>query len=338
MISGIVLAGFGSSALIFTSIGDYIINPDSVKPNSQGFFPKEIADRVSDFIFTLMIIFSVAGSISCLLIFPYQKEETDAKASLIDEQESESESTTIQVASTPVEESFMKALCSKPFFMLTAMSFCTMFYVYMITNTNRTFASTLSQSLLATMSKVYALTNGGCRILWGSLLDKFGFKPLYITALCLQLVSSASVYFVSEIGALYFIANIMAAVTFAGHTSLMPPTMTKVFGIKNSAELYSLAACVVAVGSILGPVLAKFVVHAKSDYLILYMAGLGFTVISLTLCILFREEPFQYNNVTVNNSDMVYGKAAHAKEINSSDSEYEGRTTAISSDEKYMSS
>ena len=45
LISGIILFGYGLSALIFTWISDSIVNPTYQKVESNGFFAQEIADK-----------------------------------------------------------------------------------------------------------------------------------------------------------------------------------------------------------------------------------------------------------------------------------------------------
>jgi MFS transporter, OFA family, oxalate/formate antiporter len=75
LISGLIMTGFGLSSFIFTSIADFIINPNSQLANKDGFYPPEIAMRVYKFIFIEFIIMIIVGSFSVLMTFPNHDEK-----------------------------------------------------------------------------------------------------------------------------------------------------------------------------------------------------------------------------------------------------------------------
>ena len=56
------------------------------------------------------------------------------------------------------------------------------------------------------------------------------------------------------------------------------------------------AGIFVAMSGLMGPIIAKFVVHKKEDYLYLFIIGAGLCCISLIVCLLFKEERFKYGN------------------------------------------
>jgi uncharacterized membrane protein len=71
--------------------------------------------------------------------------------------------------------------------------------------------------------------------------------------------------------------------------------MYKVYGLKNSMHLLVFSSIVAGLSGLLGPILAKFVIKEKSDYLVLFMTGGVFTIISLLICYFFiSEEKFDY--------------------------------------------
>lgn len=50
LVSGIIVGGFGFSAMIFSTIGDMFMNPERILSEKIGddyFYPKKIADRVN---------------------------------------------------------------------------------------------------------------------------------------------------------------------------------------------------------------------------------------------------------------------------------------------------
>lgn len=74
VLGGIILSGYGLSALSFTSLADELVNPDGVKPDAEGFYPADIAENMHYFIFLELIIFVIMGTLGIILTFPYQKQ------------------------------------------------------------------------------------------------------------------------------------------------------------------------------------------------------------------------------------------------------------------------
>jgi len=113
--------------------------------------------------------------------------------------------------------------------------------------------------------------------------------------LSIEIIVSSTIYFISSNSTLYFIENLLSAICSAGNSALITPINSKVFGMKNSTEVYGYVCLFLAISAILGPVFAKFVVSQKSDYLVLYWAGALLAIISFIICSLFSEEVFDYN-------------------------------------------
>lgn len=75
LISGLILYGYGVSALVFTSISDSIINPDYEKSDPHsGFFSKEIANRTYQFILVLNVFLAVLSVFGYIMIFDYYRD------------------------------------------------------------------------------------------------------------------------------------------------------------------------------------------------------------------------------------------------------------------------
>ena len=71
LISGVILFGYGLSALIFTWVSASIVNPKFEKVSANGFFAPEIANRTYNFIFALNVILVAMSIIGYLMIFDY---------------------------------------------------------------------------------------------------------------------------------------------------------------------------------------------------------------------------------------------------------------------------
>jgi len=70
--------------------------------------------------------------------------------------------------------------------MMLLMILCSSGYGLFIASVFKSYASIdedaeFSDTLLTTIGSVGILMNGICRMFWATLMDKFGFKPIYIT-------------------------------------------------------------------------------------------------------------------------------------------------------------
>lgn len=89
------------------------------------------------------------------------------------------------------------ALHSKRFMQICIMFFFGTFYGLYIASTYKTSADTsvIPDSALTIAGSLGAVCNGGSRLLWASLLDKYRFKTVYAIIMCIQLVISATINF-----------------------------------------------------------------------------------------------------------------------------------------------
>ena len=90
LVFGIVASGSGLSASIFTPIADFlIINPDKIKTNAKGIYPKEVADRLKYFLYLATSLFILFGTIGTIGTFKYEEEESVENVSKIEADENE---------------------------------------------------------------------------------------------------------------------------------------------------------------------------------------------------------------------------------------------------------
>jgi nitrate/nitrite transporter NarK len=104
----------------------------------------------------------------------------------------------------------------------------------MTINVNRSFGdlNSIDPTLLSYMSKGFSLINGCTRVLWGILFDKISFKTLYTIICFMEIIANFSIYYVVSNQELYFVLNMIVALAFAGNTSLLPPLVSRKFGLK----------------------------------------------------------------------------------------------------------
>ena len=77
LVNGIIIGGLGLSSSVFTPLADYIINKDGKKPNNDGFYDKEISERLIYFLYSMIAIFILLGTCAVAFTFPYQQTYDD---------------------------------------------------------------------------------------------------------------------------------------------------------------------------------------------------------------------------------------------------------------------
>ena len=152
------------------------------------------------------------------------------------------------------------------------------------------------------MSKVSSFLNGLFRISWGLVFDWLGFKIPYLIAVINQIIVSSCFYFSTKNKYWSFTMNILENLTFSGHGTIAPPLITQIFGMKNAIILLGITGYYIGSCGFVGALIAKLIIKQRSDYLIVYLIGAGFAVISLIITIFMNGEKFPYtpkNRITI---------------------------------------
>ena len=103
LIFGICVAGLGLSSSILTPLADYfIVNPNKIGTDEDGYYPKEVADNLKRYLYILTGIYVFLGVSAFLLAFEYQEEENTNDEKLI---QGEKEKETEKVEEDKKEES-----------------------------------------------------------------------------------------------------------------------------------------------------------------------------------------------------------------------------------------
>ena len=197
------------------------------------------------------------------------------------------------------EKPLKQAALSFKFHMFNLMSVGTLFFGYFSTSTCRSFGSLnkINETYLQTMSKVCSFLNGLFRIAWGFVFDCLGFKIPYLIVVINQIVVSSSFYFSAKNKYLYFAANLLENVTFSGHGTITPPLVTQIFGMKNAIILIGITGYYIGSCGFVGALIAKFIIKKPEDYLIVYLIGAAFAVMSLIITIFMNGDKFPYTPV-----------------------------------------
>ncbi len=136
---------------------------------------------------------------------------------------------------------------------------------------------------------LFGVINGSSRFLWGWLMDKFGFKVLMFVITGIEIAIGTSLYFSINVAALYISSVLLISACIGGHFAILSPVFNKIFGLERGPEMYGITGNFIGVASICGPILTNFILHEKSDFLIVFLVGAGLCVIKLVVLIFFDE-------------------------------------------------
>ena len=151
------------------------------------------------------------------------------------------------------------------------------------------------------MSKVCTFLNTLFRIVWWFIYDALGFKIPYTIVTSTQIVVSATFYFSVKYLWSYYITNILENAVFAGHGTIAPPIVSKIFGMKNTVTLIGITGYYIGTAGFVGALIGKFVIggddNDDSDFLIVYLIGCGFAIMGFIICLITKEDKFEYKPI-----------------------------------------
>ena len=102
---------------------------------------------------------------------------------------------------------------------------------------------------------IWALFNGGGRIVWAAASDKIGRMPAFVAMLAIQGVCFVLLPSASN-AVLFFILGALIYLCYGGGFGTMPATAGDFFGLKNAGAIYGLMIVGWSAGGVFGPLLA----------------------------------------------------------------------------------
>ena len=179
----------------------------------------------------------------------------------------------------------------------------------MVSNSYRDFGNknSVPQNYLFIIGILFGLINGSSRMLWGYLMDKFGFKPLMSVIAFIEIIIAASFYFIVKINILYLICVLLIAFCIGGHFSILAPLFNKVYGVSIGPQIYGICGLFIGLANMTGPLLCAFFLKEKTDFLVAFLIA-GSLVIIKIICLFFFDENEKYKfdeNEENNNLDKI---------------------------------
>ena len=114
-----------------------------------------------------------------------------------------------------------------------------------------------------------------------------------------EIFSSCALYFSVQNDILYIMVVLLVAICLGGTFSVISPTFTKIFGIDIGPRLFSLSGSLIGISQFCGPIMIKFILAKKFDYLIAFLIGGSICVLKLISLFFFDEN--EKVNITISN-------------------------------------
>jgi hypothetical protein len=265
-----------------------IINPDNKKADSiyhgDMYFDSEVSERLPQMLRWLALIYLVLSAIGlALLTRPEKRSETEK---LMEHHHHECPSLQAGVKTMMFWVLFCMALCSVTPGIFVLSSYKT-FGKYMIND----------DEFLATVGAVSSIFNGSFRFVWGWVMDHSSFKSAYLALLGMQVGLISTLFYVAESKALYLAWISLIVCCEAGHFSLFPTIIARMYGKMMGSKLYGVFFYCFGLGAISQFLIMRLLTD-KIGYEGLFWILGAFTVISGALTIgVFKEENHWHKHV-----------------------------------------
>ena len=200
------------------------------------------------------------------------------------------------------EVNLLKAIFSLKNFLVLLLAFLNYYLPVCIINTFKTFSlnyqDTLDESFISWCSFILYLGNGLSRSMWGLLYDKFGYKKLMLVNSTILIIISVSFYFTTKIRWLFMIEIIVVSILAGSPMTLAPNGIQLFFGTKYSSEIYGLTFYAFGISGFVAPILSKILklgsTTSTTPFLVIYLVGGGFGIISIIILLTMSMEPYQF--------------------------------------------
>ena len=117
--------------------------------------------------------------------------------------------------------------------------------------------SNVSDKKLTYVASTGAVINGCSRVFWAGLMDKFGFRIIYLSILIIQLLSVIFIHSSRHDLVPYSICVLISYITSGGTASTFPAAAARVFGPTNGGLIFTFINWFVPASSFTGVLLYK---------------------------------------------------------------------------------
>ena len=112
---------------------------------------------------------------------------------------------------------------------------------------------------------LFAVFNGGGRILWAAVSDKIGRMPTFMTLLAIQGLCFLALPHATS-ASLFFVLAALIYLCYGGAFGTMPATAGDFFGVRHAGAIYGLMIVGWSLGGVVGPQIAAHIIGNNKNY------------------------------------------------------------------------
>ena len=225
LISGIVLAGFGSGGFLFNILGTQFVNPNGLT-QTAGLFPEEVYKNFPGMLRKLAGVYIAMQTVAALCL---KSAPVSPASSVVNSQLSSS------AASAPKQRGALSiAVNSKSFWLLwtcivlSATAGLNTASIYKMYGTK--FPVIANDKYLALVGGMGAIANGWGRMLWGAALDKLGFVKCFTILTSVQSITMLLYKYTVNNRSLFTGSTMLLFFCLGGNFAMAPTACAKIFG------------------------------------------------------------------------------------------------------------
>ena len=150
----------------------------------------------------------------------------------------------------------------------------------------------LSDNVLTLAGAIGSVCNGSSRPVWAALQDHYGFRKVYLVVMCIQMVVSASIYYVKTDSVLYTLWVAVSFLCEGAHFSQFPAITSKIFGQQNGGEIFTIIFLVIPASSALSYLMNVFGKESIHPATIFWISSI-FSLANIVLLYFLDERPIK---------------------------------------------
>lgn len=310
LIVGLIVAGFGLGALVFTPIQTAIINPTNIKVNNvtRHFTDPVLLDRVpraflilgGTLLFIQVIGFALLRAKPVALASSSPNQQSEQPATSKTEVQPDKE---IQIQKDELNVTPKQLFRCLDFYLLWFVMFCNIIPITIITSAYKLFGQVYisDDRFLSAIATASSMFNAGGRVAWGAIVDRISFKipmcvMLSVWAFILITFPHIALATGISLKILYAIWVSVLFFSLSGVFVVMPAATSNLFGPVHMAVNYGLVFNAFAFGSVLCAIVTS-TVRSKNAYMFQFTACACVCILALFIAIWLKDRkiPRRFN-------------------------------------------
>ena len=273
--SGINACLIGIGSLIFNFIGTFVINPHNYPPTvahrGMNVFDSRVSERVP---LMFDVIFYVCLGIVILCIFLIKNYPPEEKEEI-------------------VQISFRNSIRAREFWLLfLCFSLTTIGPVYIVQKYKdiAVFLEVMSDQSMAVLGSTGALLSSFCKLVFGHMNDKYGFKIVYFLLIAQIIVVGGCFGIGTDISWVFGLYICISYVSLGGHYTILAPICRKLFGRIVGMKVWGVLYVTIGMGTLFA-FIAQVIEPDIKDFAMMILVLSSLAVFSLASLMFFRELP-----------------------------------------------